>query len=124
MEMIKLLQFGSPQVQETYKELCETSKIKFDDFQLKLIEDTGKSYDQLKEFWTDGISVDVSEEEFNEMEPVSLVNYLIVHFDVENGNVLGIIPEEYEVYTDGFYFFEEDTFSKEKEIRSTLRQYI
>lgn len=124
MEMIKLLQFGSPQVQETYKELCETSKIKFDDFQLKLIEDTGKSYDQLKEFWTDGISVDIPEEEFNEMETVSLVNYLIVHFDVENGNVLGIIPEEYEVYTDGFYFFEEDTFSKEKEIRSTLRQYI
>ena len=122
--MIKLLQFGSPQVQETYKELCEASKIKSDDFQLKLIEDTGKSYDQLKEFWTDGISVDVPEEEFNEMETVSLVNYLIVHFDVENGNVLGIIPEEYEVYTDGFYFFEEDTFSKEKEIRSTLRQYI
>lgn len=122
--MIKLLQFGSPQVQETYKELCEASKIKFDDFQLKLIEDTGKSYDQLKEFWTDGISVDVPEEEFNEMETVSLVNYLIVHFDVDNGSVLGIIPEEYEVYTDGFYFFEEDTFSKEKEIRSTLRQYI
>ena len=122
--MIKLLQFGSPQVQETYKELCEASKIKFDDFQLKLIEDTGKSYDQLKEFWTDGISVDVPEEEFNEMETVSLVNYLIIHFDVDNGSVLGIIPEEYEVYTDGFYFFEEDTFSKEKEIRSTLRQYI
>ena len=122
--MIKLLKFGSPQVQETYKELCETSKIKFDDFQLKLIDDTGKSYDQLKEFWTDGKSVDIPENEFEEMEPIELNNYLIVHFDIENGNILGIIPEEYEVYTDGFYFYEEDTFSKEKEIRSTLRQYI
>lgn len=122
--MIKLLKFGSPQVQETYKELCESSKINFDDFQLKLIDDTGKSYDQLKEFWTDGTSVDIPENEFEEMEPIELNNYLIVHFDIENGNILGIIPEEYEVYTDGFYFYEEDTFSKEKEIRSTLRQYI
>ena len=124
MEMIKLLKFGSPQVQEMYEELCKTSKISFDDFQIKLIEDTGKSYDQLKEFWTDGISIDVPEEEYNEMELVDIDNYLIVHFDVENGSILGIIPEEYEVFTDGFYFFEEDTFSKEKEIRSTLRQYI
>ena len=122
--MIKLLKFGSPQVQDTYKELCETAKISFDEFQLNMIEDTGFSYDQLKEFWTDGTSVDVSDEEFADMELVELENYLIVHFDVENGDTLGIVPEHYEVYTDGFYFFEEDTFSKEKEIRSTLRQYI
>jgi hypothetical protein len=64
MEMIKLLKFGSPQVQDTYKELCETAKISFDEFQLNMIEDTGFSYDQLKEFWTDGTSVDVSDEEF------------------------------------------------------------
>ena len=124
MEMIKLLKFGSPQVQDTYRELCETAKISFDDFQMNMIDDTGKSYDQLKEYWTDGTSLDVSEEEFSEMELVEIDNYLIVHFDVNTGDTLGIIPENYEVYTDGFYFFEEDTFSKEKEIRSTLRQYI
>ena len=122
--MIKLLKFGSPQVQETYEELCNTSKIKFDDFQLKLIEDTGFSYDQLKEFWTDGVAIDVPENEFEEMEPVEIENYLIIHFDVDSKEILGIIPKNYEVWTDGFYFFEEDTFSKEKEIRSTLRQYI
>lgn len=124
MEMIKLLRFGSPQVQKTYEELCENAKVKFDDFQIKLIEDTGKSYDQLKECWTDGASVDIPAAEFEEMETCEIDNYLIVHFDVLTGDMLGIIPEEYEVYTDGFYFFEEDTFSKEKEIRSTLRQYI
>jgi len=124
MEMIKLLKFGSPQVQETYEELCKSSNIKFDDFQIKLIQDTGKSYDQLKEFWTDGTSVDITENEFNEMESTEIDNYLIIHFDVDSKEILGIIPEEYEVWTDGFYFFEEDTFSKEKEIRSTLRQYI
>lgn len=122
--MIKLLKFGSPQVQETYEELCKSSNIKFDDFQIKLIQDTGKSYDQLKEFWTDGTSVDITENEFNEMESTEIDNYLIIHFDVDSKEILGIIPEEYEVWTDGFYFFEEDTFSKEKEIRSTLRQYI
>ena len=124
MEMIKLLKFGSPQVQDTYKELCKTAKLSFDDFQLNMIDDTGKSYDQLKEYWTDGTAVDVSDEEFSDMEPCTIDNYLIVHFDVNSGETLGIIPEDYEVYTDGFYFFEEDTFSKEKEIRSTLRQYI
>ncbi len=124
MEIIKLLKFGSPQVQETYKELCETTKISFDDFQIKLIDDTGKSYDQLKECWTDGISIDIPDAEFDEMESCELDNYLIVHFDPSTGDILGIIPNEYEVYTDGFFFFEEDTFTKEKEIRSTLRQYI
>lgn len=122
--MIKLLKFGSPQVQKAYKELCETINMSFDDFQLKLIDDTDKSYDQLKEYWVDGISLDVPAAEFDEMESVVLENYLIVHFDIESGDILGIIPEEYEVYSDGFDFFEEDTFSKEKEIRSTLRQYI
>ncbi len=124
MEIIKLLKFGSPQVQEIYKELCETSKISFDDFQLKLIEDTGKSYDQLKECWTDGTAIDIPAAEFEEMELCEMDNYFIVHFDSSTKEVLGIIPENYEVYTDGFDFFEEDTFSKEKEIRSTLRQYI
>ncbi len=124
MEMIKLLKFGSPQVQEIYEELCKTSNINFDNFQIKLIEDTGKSYDQLKEFWTDGLSIDIPEDEFREMELISIDNYLIIHFDVDSKEILGIVPEEYEVWTDGFYFFEEDTFSKEKEIRSTLRQYI
>ena len=124
MEVLKLMHFGSPQIQKIYEDICAEIGMPFEKFQLKLIDDTGKSYDQLKEYWTDGISVDITESEFSEMESCIIDNYLIVHFDMESGEVLGITPEEYEVYTDGFFFYEEDTFSKEKEIRSTLHQYI
>ena len=122
--MIKLLKFGSPEVQDTYKSLCDLVEIPFDDFQDKLIEDTDKTYDQLKEYYVDGLEVGLTTAEFDELKETEINNYLIIHFDTNKREILGIIPDSYPVYTDGFSYFEEDTFNKEKVIRSTLRQYI
>ena len=122
--MIKLLKFGSPEVQDTYKSLCDLVEIPFDDFQDKLIEDTDKTYDQLKEYYVDGLEVGLTTAELDELKETEINNYLIIHFDTNKREILGIIPDSYPVYTDGFSYFEEDTFNKEKVIRSTLRQYI
>ena len=122
--MIKLLKFGSPEVQSTYQNLCDLVDISFDDFQEKLIEDTDKSYDQLKEYYVDGVDIALSEAEVEDFEETEIDNYLIIHFDTNKREILGIIPDSYPVYTDGFSYYEEDTFNKEKTIRSSLRQFI
>ena len=104
--------------------MCELIGISFDKFQEKLIEDTDKSYDQLKEYYVDGIEVGLTAAELDDLEEIEIDNYFIIHFDTNKREILGIIPYSYSVYTDGISYYEEDTFNKEKVIRSTLRQYI
>jgi len=126
MEVIKILQFGSPTVQKEYQHLCDLLEIPFEDFQDKLIEDTGKTYDQLKEYFVDGEPYQINEYEFEEFEPVTINNFLIIHFNTNTREILGIIPNEYDVYTDGEDYYESptDIFDKLKEIRNTTQQYI
>lgn len=113
MEIIKLLQFGSPKIQNFYKELCSTINLSFDDFQQKLIEDTGKSYDELKEFWIDGESFECDNDFLENLDETYINNYLIIHFDITNKSVIGVIIDdnEYMCLTDGDFFFECDNFT-------------
>ncbi len=122
--MLKLLRFGSPEVQDTYKSLCDLVNIPFEKFQDKLINDTDKTYDQLKEYYVDGLEIDLPYYEFDNLKEIEIDNCLIIHFDTNKREILGIIPSSYTVYTDGFSYYEDDTFNKEKIIRSTLTQYI
>ena len=106
--IIQFLQFGSPTVQKTYKNLCEIIGMNFDEFQDKLIEDTGFSYNQLKEFLTYGKDKVLTEDEFNELEENQVENYLIIHFDIDNKEVLGIVNKNYDCLTDGYFYYEEE----------------
>jgi len=104
--VIKLLKFGAPKVQDFYKNLCSVIGLKFEDFQMKLIEDTGKSYDELKEYWTEGEEGYTPAE--NQLENFLMDNRLIIHFDIDRKEVLGITAEGTACATDGENFYEED----------------
>lgn len=103
MERIQLLQFGAPFVQHEYFELCKKHNISWDEFQDKLIETTNLPYHKLKEFWTDGDFVNINKEKITE---VTIDNYLIIHFDPDTKEIIGIINEYYDCWTDGVNYFE------------------
>ena len=95
--IIRLVQFGSPMIQNQYRELCDQIHMSFDDFQLKLIEDTGYSYDELKTFWIWGKEVDDPDGELSlSEESVILDKYLIIHFDIDKKEILGMTTSDHE----------------------------
>lgn len=105
--VIKLLQFGAPIVQQQYKDLCKTIGLSFDDFQLKLIEDTGKSYDELKTYLICGEEVPIDSDTVIDEDflNTNIDNYLIIHFDTETKDVVGIIVDDLDCLYDGFDYF-------------------
>lgn len=104
--LIKILKFGSPKIQSRYKELCQLSGVLFDDFQLKLINDTGRSYDELKNYWISGDEVLIESEKLCILNPIYLSNYFIIHFDLDKKDILGITLDNYQCLTDEFEFYE------------------
>ena len=118
-KVIKLLKFGSPKVQDFYKKLCSTIGLKFEDFQMKLIEDTGKSYDELKEYWTEGEEGYTPAE--NKLENFLMDNRLIIHFDIDRKEVLGIASEGIACSTDGENYYEEEEPYGNRNLRRTCK---
>ena len=100
-KLIKLLPFGCPFIQNHYKNLCNELNISFETFQEKLIESTNKSYDELKDFLTDGEIIDVCE---CDISITQTNNILIIHFDIEKPDVMAFAmgnTELCDVFTDG-----------------------
>lgn len=100
-KLIKLLPFGCPFIQNHYKNLCNELNISFDVFQEKLIESTNKSYDELKDFLTDGEIVDIREDDISVTQTNKI---LIIHFDIEKPDVMAFAIDDTElcdVFTDG-----------------------
>ena len=114
-KVIKLLKFGAPKIQNLYKDLCDAIGIKFEDFQIKLINDTGKSYDELKDYWIEGEEGYTPAE--NQLENFLMDNRLIIHFDTNRREILGIAADGVACATDGENFYEEEDLGGNRNIR-------
>lgn len=80
----KFLQFGCPYIQNLYKKKCQKFQIPFDEFQLRLIDETNRSYDELKTFYVDGLFYPLKKILKNKICEVNLEKFLIIHFDYKN----------------------------------------
>ena len=107
-EYTKLLQFGCPKIQHFYQKLCWDSGVDFEDFKSKLVEDTEIPYFELKECWTEGEEVFLSAEEEDQLYYVEIPKRLIVSFDPQTKEIVGMIPQSYEVLTDRWNYYLEN----------------
>ena len=121
MSAFKLIPFGAPIMQEFYKNLCAAIGLSFDDFQMKLIEDTGKSYDELKQYLTCGEEIFIDSDELAEYMECNINTYLTIHFDLQSKSVLGIIDDDFDCFFDGFNYFIKDF---PKPIRFNIDNYL
>lgn len=111
--MIRLKQFGCPEIQDFYKKLCKTISLDYDKFIEKLISDTERTIGELKSSWICSCEEDVSE---SRLEETIIDDYLIIHFDLDKKETLGIINDNYPCYTDGKHLYEMDHFNIIKKI--------
>lgn len=105
VKVIKMLQFGCPLIQDHYKNLCSIIGLDFNEFQLKLIDYTGKSYDELKEYLTDGVDDIINIED---LFVVNISKVLLIHFDLDTKEVIPFCfdsNEECKLLSDGKSIF-------------------
>lgn len=106
MKFFRLLHFGAPFIQKNFQEICKEYQISFDDFQNKIVEDTGIEYNELKSFWITGEEADLPDVDLHDLHPISIDNYLIIHFDPEKKEIIGMTNNNYNCYGDLYYFYE------------------
>ena len=105
MELIKFLPFGCQKVQNNYKTICEEAKINFEDFQDALINSTGKSFDELKPILTDGEVIQQNCLFFDKLRLAYLDEFLLIHFNEETKEIIGILNNNYSCVSDGKNYF-------------------
>lgn len=100
-----MLKFGAPVIQKAYEDLCKENNISFDEFQIKIIETTGKSYDELKDYWIDGEETTI---DTDELDVAIITNVLFINCDENVENIFGFtVTDEFICKTDGTYFYNE-----------------